>query len=407
MRRMNPDSNSTARTPRKGAFDAMFLRSALIAAALAMPGIASAQEHPDEHAGHDMGHMDHDPAMPEMAHGHAGGHVHSRPDAHAPIGVMADHTHSKGGFMLAYRIMHMEMGGTQIGSDAIDADTIVTTIPNRFAGMPGQPPTLRVVPKSMRVDMHMLGGMYAPTDWVTLMVMGSYLMKEMPHQTYQGGVGTTVLGSFETSADGFGDTSVLGIFPLVDDASLSLNVNAGVSVPTGSTTETGEVLTPMNMQPTLRLPYPMQLGSGTWDILGGTTMAGHSGEFGWGAQYKAVIHTGTNDQGYRLGDSHSATAWVSYTLAPWVSVSLRGAGKTVGTIHGIDPAIVAPVQTADPDNYGGDRLDAFLGANLLATGGSLRGYRLGLELGLPVYQDLNGPQLKGKWSFMAGVQKAF
>jgi len=32
-----------------------------------------------------------------------------RPDSHAPIGVMADHTHGKGEFMLSYRYMYMDM----------------------------------------------------------------------------------------------------------------------------------------------------------------------------------------------------------------------------------------------------------------------------------------------------------
>lgn len=389
----------------------MLLRSALVAAALVCPMMAHAQDHGDSHAGHDMsGDSANGHPMQMMPAGHGdqeAGHSHTRPDAHAPIGVMADHAHPKGGMMLAYRVIHMEMGGSQIGSDAISADTIATTIPNRFADMAGQPPTLRVVPQSMDMDMHMLGFMYAPTNWVTLMATGSYLMKEMPHTTYQGGMGTTVLGAFETESKGFGDMTLSGIFPLADTGSYSLNARAGVSIPTGSTTKTDAVLTPMNATPTLRLPYPMQLGSGSWDIIGGATVAGHSGALGWGAQYRGIFRTGTNDEGYRLGNDHLATGWISYTMAPWISMSMRGAGQTVGRVRGIDPNITAPVQTADPDNYGGEKLTAFLGANLLATGGSLKGYRLGLELGLPVYQDLHGPQLKDKWSFMAGVQKAF
>ena len=67
-------------------------------------------------------------------------------DDHAPIGVMGDHAHKKGEFMISARVMHMEMSGNQIGTDDVSPDTIVTTVPNRFAGMPGQPPTLRIVP---------------------------------------------------------------------------------------------------------------------------------------------------------------------------------------------------------------------------------------------------------------------
>lgn len=337
---------------------------------------------------------------------HGGGHSHARPDAHAPIGVMADHGHSKNGVMLAYRIMHMEMGGNQLGTEGISGESIVTGIPNRFSGVSGQPGTLRVVPRNMNMDMHMVGVMYAPVDAVTIMVTGSYVMKEMDHRTYQGASGTNVAGTFQTAADGIGDMTVSGIVPLLHGGP-DVNLRLGLSLPTGSTTRMDTVLTPMMTQARQRLPYAMQIGSGTWDILAGSTVTGHSGKAGWGAQYLATIRTGHNDQGYRLGDSHLLTAWGSYQVAPWSSLSLRAAGQTTGRITGMDPEIVAPVQTADPDNYGGQRLDLYLGTNLLATGGGLKGYRLGLEFGLPVYQDFHGLQLKTKWSFMAGIQKAF
>jgi len=330
-----------------------------------------------------------------------------RPDAHAPIGVMADHTHHKGEFMFSYRFQHMDMGGNRIGTTGISPDQIVTTIPNRFLAAIGQPPTLRIVPLEMTMDMHMAGFMYAPTDWVTLMAMGMVMTKDMRLRTYQGGLGTTVLGDFKTGSDGFGDTSVMALLPVVDRADLKINIRAGLSLPTGSTTEIDTILTPMNMTPTVRLPYAMQLGSGTWDLLPGVTIKGRQAAFGWGLQYQGTLRTGTNGQGYRLGDSHMVTGWVSYMLAPWISTSARLAGRTTGRIHGIDPAIVGPVQTADPNDYGGDRADGYLGVNLIAPSGPLEGYRLGIELGAPFYQKLNGPQMKEKWQLTVGVQKAF
>lgn len=340
-------------------------------------------------------------AIPAIAH------ADDRPDAHAPLGIMADHTHKAGGVMFSYRFMHMAMGGTRIGTSSIDPDSIVTTVPNRFATMPGQPPTLRVAPLSMRTDMHMLGFMYAPRDWVTLMMMGSFLSKEMTHRTYAGGMGTATLGGFKTTAKGFGDTSLIGIFPIIKRNDFELNMRVGTSIPTGSQTRADDVLTPMNMRPVLRLPYAMQLGSGTWDLLPGVTAKGREGRWGWGAQYQGTIRTGTNDQGYRLGDTQMATIWTSYMPAPWISTSARIAGRTATPIHGIDPNIVAPVQTADPANYGGQRLDAYLGANFVAANGALKGYRVGLEVGIPIYQDLNGPQMSSNLSLGLGIQKAF
>ncbi len=336
-----------------------------------------------------------------------------RADDHAPIGVMADHAHKQGEFMLSIRHMHMEMSGNQIGSDGISPDEIVTTIPNRFFGAPGQPPTLRIVPTSMRTDMTMVGAMYAPTDWVTLVAMGSYVQKEMDHTTYMGGMGTNVRGEFRTSPEGFGDITVGGIFPVLgvadrkSDSQQELNIRAAVSIPTGSTTKTAEILTPMGGTPTVRTPYMMQIGSGTWDLKPAATFKGWSGKVGYGVQYAGTIRMGSNDQGYSFGDIHEATAWVSYSPAQWISLSGRIKGRTMGRVDGIDPMIMGPVQTANPDFQGGERIDLVAGVNTVVTHGALAGHRFGLEVGAPIYQDLNGPQMTGDWMLTVGWQKAF
>ena len=98
---------------------------------------------------------------------HAHHHLHT--NSLAPIGVMGSHMHEKGKFMMSYRFMRMDMDGNQIGTSNVTPETIATTIPNRFLGSPMQPPTLRVVPTQMTTDMHMIGGMYAPTDNICLL----------------------------------------------------------------------------------------------------------------------------------------------------------------------------------------------------------------------------------------------
>lgn len=303
--------------------------------------------------------------------------------------------------------MRMEMEGNRVGTDTITPEQIVTTVPNPFFGRPMQPPTLRVVPTSMTMQMHMFGAMYAPTDWVTAMLMVNYLDKEMDHVTFQGPVGTTRLGTFTTNSSGFGDAKLTGLFRLYDQGSQHVHLNLGISFPTGSTTETDQVLAPTGMRPTLRLPYPMQLGSGTYDFLPGVTYTAHSGKIGWGAQYLGTVHLGTNAEGYTLGDEHRLTAWASYLWQPAISTSFRVEGETVGNIDGQDPQIVAPVQTADPNKQGRDRVDVLFGFNLAGEKGWLRGQRVAFEFGLPVYQDLDGPQLETDWLLTAGYQYSF
>ncbi|MDH3533698.1 MAG: transporter [Gammaproteobacteria bacterium] len=330
-----------------------------------------------------------------------------RADSHAPIGVMGDHVHAAGEFMFSYRFMTMEMQGNLQGSSSVDADTIVTTVPNRFAGMPGMPPTLRIVPLDMSMDMHMLGLMYAPTDRLTLMAMTNYWRKSMNHVTYAGGLGTTTLGNFRTESSGWSDSSLTGLISLWKRDTSRVHAILGLSLPTGSTDETAQILTPTNMQPTVRVPYPMQLGSGSYDPIVGATYAGFDRAFAWGAQWRSVFRLSDNDDGYELGDEHRLTGWLSYLFRDPVSASLRLEYYRRGNVSGQDPDIVGPVQTADPDRQAADRMDLAFGLNFAAQDGALHGWRLSFEYVVPVDQDLDGPQLEVDESLMIGVQKAF
>jgi len=335
---------------------------------------------------------------------YADGAAHA--DSHAPIGILGDHLHHKGEWMLSYRFMSMNMQGNLQGSNSIDPDTIVTTEANRFSGMPGMPPTLRLVPLDMTMDMHMLGLMYAPSDKLTLMFMGNYWNKSMRHVTYAGGIGTTELGEFKTTTSGWGDTSVSGLIRLVDSGSTKLHATIGISIPTGSTDERDQILAPTGMTPIVRVPYPMQLGSGSYDpILGLTYTSGHD-QLGWGAQWRSTIRTSKNDDSYQLGDEHRVSAWLSYLFVPAVSASARLEFYDRGNISGLDPMIMGPVQTADPDRQGGSRIDAAVGLNLAASG-KLSGWRLGIEYLFAVDQDLEGPQLETDDQLIIGLQKAF
>ncbi|MEL6214252.1 MAG: transporter [Pseudomonadota bacterium] len=330
----------------------------------------------------------------------------TRADAHAPIGVMGDHTHDKGEWMFSYRFMSMPMEGNLSGSDSISPDQIATTVPNRFFGNPGQPPTLRVVPVEMNMDMHMFGVMYAPTDRITVMGMVNYIQKDMDHLTYQGGMGTAVLGTFMTETSGIGDTTVSALIDIGTNPDHKLHGIVGLSVPTGSIDETDDILTPMNMRPTIRLPYPMQLGSGSWDPILGLSYSGFAEHFNWGTQWRSTFRVADNDENYRLGDLHHLTGWAGYSFSDAVSVALRLAYTDQGEISGRDPLIAGPVQTADPDRFGGSRWDAGVSLNI-AGQGDLEGWRLAIEYLVPVEQDLNGPQLETQEMLTFGIQKSW
>ena len=65
------------------------------------------------------------------------------------------------------------------GSKGISSNEIVTTVPNRFFGVTGQPSTLRVVPSEMDSRMDMFSLMYAQTDKISWMLMLHHIEKSM------------------------------------------------------------------------------------------------------------------------------------------------------------------------------------------------------------------------------------
>ncbi|MEC7922700.1 MAG: hypothetical protein VX496_04785, partial [Planctomycetota bacterium] len=88
----------------------------------------------------------------EHAHGSTGtGH-----EDYSPLGVMGNHTHKAGDAMFSYRYGIMEMNGNLDGTTTLSTQDILD------AGF-------MMAPTSMRMEMHMLGAMYAASDAITLM----------------------------------------------------------------------------------------------------------------------------------------------------------------------------------------------------------------------------------------------
>lgn len=306
-------------------------------------------------------------------------------DDHAPIGVMGDHLHSRGEIMLSYRFMRMEMDGNRIGTESVSAETVLDDF--------------MVTPTEMPMGMHMFGLMWAPSDRVTLMGMTNWTTSEMDHLTRMG-------GEFTTESSGIGDTRLTALVGLTDVGNVGIHVNAGVSLPTGSIDETD--VTPASAPDETRLPYPMQIGSGTFDLLPGITVFGTGESGSWGLQAGGVLRTGENDRGYTLGDQAFGTGWLAYRLSDAFSASVRVQARHTGNIEGSDPALnPMMIPTARTDLRGGTRVDVPLGFNWYFTGDFLHDHRLAIELSLPVYQDLDGPQLETDWILTLGWQKAF
>lgn len=304
-----------------------------------------------------------------------------RADGHGPIGMMGEHTHKKGEWMLSYRYMHMFMKENQDGSSNLSTGDVL----KRFM----------VSPISMKTDMHMLGAMAAPTNWLTLSTMVPYVFRSMDHETRMG-------KTFRTRSEGFGDIQLNGLVPAIKTENHQVTLKAGVSFPTGSINQRDA--TPMGRNQ--RLPYPMQIGSGTYDLLPGITYRGQSRHWSWGLQSGGTVRLGKNENDYRLGNQVFITPWISRKWSRWLSSSVRVNGQAWGNITGADPELNPRViATARPDLRSGRRLDMLFGINLLSpVQGVLKNQRLAIEMGFPLHQHLSGPQLKTKFILTAGWQ---
>jgi len=308
--------------------------------------------------------------------------VAGRPDGHAPISVMGDHMHGKGEWMFSYRSMFMNMGNLKSGNEDVSFDNALTTY--------------MVTPTKMPMYMHMLNAMYAISDNMTLAAMTNVTTMTMDHITRSG-------GSFTTEVSGIGDVSLTVLARLFNKNSTTMHANLGVSLPTGSITK--KDVTPASAPNATVLPYPMQLGSGTVDAHIGLTYLYQTNFLSYGAQLKSVFRFGENKRTYRYGNRFSFNNWIAAKASDWLSLSLRLEGIKVEELNGLDPNLnPMMVVTADTMNSGGDYINAGFGFNVYIPNGSLKNLRVGLEVATPLYQDLNGIQLKNKEQITLGIQ---
>ncbi|MGJ8652027.1 MAG: transporter [Opitutaceae bacterium] len=330
-----------------------------------------------------------------------------RPDDHAPISVMGDHTHAKDGWMVSYRYMQMNMDGMRHGTDRVSSSDVLSD-------------GYTVTPESMTMDMHMFGLMYAPTDKLTLMLMGNYTEIEMDHRINPGAPAMlfNVVGgdTFTTETSGFGDLKLGGLYRFFLEGNKKAHAGLSLSLPTGSIDEKDNTPKP-GMPPSFpkqQLPAPMQLGSGTYDLLPSLTFVQQFDNWSYGAQANAVIRLESeNDHGYRLGNVFGLTTWAGYNLNEWIGLNtglnytytskLKGDQDNIGLVGPAGKSVT----TAYNDNYGGERVDAIFGINLYVPKGPLKGQRIAIDVRLPLWQDLNGYQLETDSVVTIGWQMAF
>ncbi len=341
---------------------------------------------------------------------------------HAPAGVMFDHMLPKAGdFMAGYRYMYSSQNGHILHeSNPVSDQMIVRDGCNDGAGC-------FLTPDSMVMHMHMLDLMYAPTDWLTLMLMPQFVDMSMSMRKLDGapavdlghGLGGHLVHHIQNGHDtgGIGDLGMYALFKVFDNGTHHIHATLGLSAPTGDV----DIQLKRNHQlDGGYIHYGMQLGSGTWDFKPSVTYTGQLEQWSWGAQANGTVRMeNQNESGYALGDIFQATAWGGYNLSHWLTASVRGVYTVQGGIksaftgssggqfvdHNTPPDVNGtsyPVYSSIlkygpmdyPSNYGGQYWDAGFGLSAFIPSGDLAGNRVSVEWLQPVSDDVNGYQLK-------------
>ncbi|MEE3329076.1 MAG: transporter [Myxococcota bacterium] len=310
------------------------------------------------------------------------------PEVHPPIGVFGSTIHTQGDVMLSYRFNREDYEGLMDGTH----DVSNATVANLY----------EVIPTALRVSTHYFEAMWAPVEEFTVVASLPFYEKSLDWQPRAGVSGSAMT----TTVKGFGDISLTFLYRVFDDEGGRLHLNLGLGFPSGSTSESA--LTPTSGNQLERLPYILQLGSGTIDIKPGATYNGYWRGMNWGAQILGVLHAGTNPEDYTKGNEYAVTGWAGRKWTRWFGTAFRLAWRQSFNPEGFDARMLetdSPLAYAKLQAF--RRLDALFGFDFYVTGGRFEGVRLSVEAGLPAYQSVDGPQLRNRWSLTAGIQYAF
>lgn len=335
----------------------------------------------EEHSGWFGGHLDHF-------------EYSDRVDGHAPAGLMGDHVHEQGEIMIEYKFMQMFMDDNRAGSQRVSDQAALDVTGINFAATPTR----------MSMYMHMFHFMYGLSDRVTAYAMPMYVELQMDHIRRNPLMGDP---DFTTKNGGMGDT-VFGALVLLHQGDVDqLILNLSFSVPTGSIAR--RTSAPSNgLMPPIEFPYPMRLGSGTFDARPGLTYKRYYDRGSVGAQFTGQLPIGENYDGYSVGDQYALNFWTTRVLDAeenWAA-SFRMENLWRNNFDGFDNDLGPNnmvISTARPDMRGGYFLNLGYGAMYHLP----RGGRFNFEITHPIYQDLEGVQLETDYSIFASYSKAW
>lgn len=320
------------------------------------------------------------PAFAEVNHDnmdHSNHNQHSHHDHFdtAPLSVMGTHMHKKGEFMLSYQYNNMDMHGARQNQSRVDVADV------HAAGY-------MMAPDQMHTVAHMFGAMYGLSENITLMAMVPYLDKSAIMRTMSG---TDV----HVKSKGLGDVKLTAM--TAPKKLKDIIIGLGVSLPTGSIDE----------KDPNKLGYPMQLGSGSVEVLPSITwQKSFDNDMFVGSKAAATIRLHDNQNDYRLGNEYMVDAWVGKKITPRTALSLHTDLLIKEDISGRDTDLNAGMMPGNnPDALGRTRVN--LGVSLNHKPKWAENMSVLAEYKMPIYEDLDGYMTETDNVMMFKIRKKF
>lgn len=305
-----------------------------------------------------------------------------RPDAVAPVGIIADRTLAAGALEVGYRFSNVDAEGIKSGPDRLGEDDVLRIF--------------QFVPIARSVDTHVLTLGYGVDDDITVMANLGYVSKRRETASADAFV-------IQETSD-IADAEIDVLWDVWERGAYRAHVQLGAVIPLGSVEETG-VFPDASEAP---LPYDMQIGTGSWALVPGAVVATQNENGTVGLQLLGVIHLTENNRDWRPGNRVEANAWAAYRLNDIFSISsgVRASGSEA--IEGFDVELETFRDPGDLSlSFGGTRVDIPLGLNVRLQDGPLAGHRFGVEFAWTVHENLDGPLLASDWGFTVGWQSIF
>ena len=269
-----------------------------------------------------------------------------------------------------------------------------------------QASTLRVVPQNNFQENQTVTLAYGfARDW-SIVVTTGVVERHSDLVTFNGAGSFTnyplssliARGTSFPGIDDIQDSSAAIIWRPYDDGMNRIKINLGMSFPTGNNHNNGGVVLQTTGSYAINQAfYGMQPGTGTFDIMPGILYGGVQGPWSWGLSYRARLPLAVNPEGYMWGNYQEVNAWGGYTWFPGFTTTIRANFNIQDHIVGADWWLIGKLPSANPNYYGGKRIEMNAGADIDGKLFGFPDFSIGIEAGVPVYQNLDGPQISKNW----------